>query len=306
MQAPTTAPDSPDDPFRYGWRYVKVTRPDGTEDFDQIPLTLEDLLFPQEGDFPMQTDMHDEDCLYLKTVFKARLADDSTAIVLSDCRIDFNVEGLQPLGPDVAVLRGHKGPRKDWGTYYLASEGSTPALVVEITSPDTRANDVELKFEYYHQARVPLYLIADIRTRGGTGLRRLKLSGYRWMPDGYEPIPADAQGRLRLPELNVSLGKKTVDVGERVACFDPDTGEEIGDYDQISNDLKQSRAAADKARTDAAEAEARAAEAEARAAEAEARAAEAEVKAAEEARLRLDLEARLQEMEARLRSQQSS
>ena len=33
-----------DDPFRYGWRYVRRTQPDGTTVIDEIPLTRDDLL----------------------------------------------------------------------------------------------------------------------------------------------------------------------------------------------------------------------------------------------------------------------
>ncbi len=40
-----------DDPFRYGWRDILRSRADGTTFWDQIPLTLEDVLFPEMGDF---------------------------------------------------------------------------------------------------------------------------------------------------------------------------------------------------------------------------------------------------------------
>ena len=50
------------DPFRPGWRYVKRTLPDGEEEFDQIPLTLEDLLFPEENDQTMFHPDHWDDC----------------------------------------------------------------------------------------------------------------------------------------------------------------------------------------------------------------------------------------------------
>jgi len=53
-------PGSPEDPFRHGWRYRPVKQPDGRVEVEQIPLTLEDLLFPEEGDqtpqFPSHTD----------------------------------------------------------------------------------------------------------------------------------------------------------------------------------------------------------------------------------------------------------
>ena len=80
--------------------------PDGTESFDQIPLTLEDVLFPEVGDFIVQTDAHDSDVRYLKGVFKSRLTGDPTAAVVSDCRVDWNLQGVRPLGPDIAVFSG--------------------------------------------------------------------------------------------------------------------------------------------------------------------------------------------------------
>src|SRR4051812_11009031 len=76
---PPARTDAEDDPFRYGWRFVKRQRPDGTVDLEQVPLTLEDLLFPEEGDFAVQTDMHAEDWTYLRIVFKSRLAGDPQA-----------------------------------------------------------------------------------------------------------------------------------------------------------------------------------------------------------------------------------
>lgn len=37
------------DPFRYGWRYVQREE-NGTLLIEQVPLTLEDVLHPREGD----------------------------------------------------------------------------------------------------------------------------------------------------------------------------------------------------------------------------------------------------------------
>jgi Uma2 family endonuclease len=301
LHAPATAPKpgSSRDPFRYGWRYVKVKRPDGTVDFDQIPLTPEDLLFPLEGDFQLHTDMHNEDCLYLKTVLKSKLTDDLAAVVLSDCRVDFNVKGLRPLGPDVVVLFGHNGPRQDWGTFHVGEEKSRPGLVVEITSPDTRKNDLGIKVKFYHQAQVPHYVVIDVRNRGGR--RRLTLIGYSWTPDGYERMKHDDLGRLVLEPLGISIGTTVVEVGDRVVCFDAATDRMIGDYEQVRNALIDAEAEARNAKAEArnAEAEARNAKAEARNAEAEA--AVTKVALAAETEARLVLEAKLRAMEERLK-----
>ena len=144
------AAGQPDDPFRYGWRYVRVQQPDGTETSDQIPLTLEDVLHPETGDFIVQTDPHDNDSAYLKYVFKSRLANDPHAAVISDCRVDWNLSGIKPLGPDVAVFFDVMHHRL-WATLNVAAERVTTALVVEVTSPATRTNDVEIKFDYYQR-----------------------------------------------------------------------------------------------------------------------------------------------------------
>ncbi|HEX8203510.1 MAG TPA: Uma2 family endonuclease [Isosphaeraceae bacterium] len=286
-------PAAESDPYRYGWRYVKVTRPDGSIDFDQIPLTLEDVLHPEEEDFIVQTDEHDEGCLYLKSVIKARLDGDPSAVVLSDCRVAF-VPELRPVGPDVAVFFGGR-PEPYQGTYDAVRARARPALVVEITSPETRSNDVGIKVEYYHRAGVPLYVIVDIRAEGQEP--RLRLIGYRRTPAGYEPLEPDERGRLWLGPARLWLGV----ANDRIACYDPDTDQEIGNYVELSRALAteaQARAEAEaRART---EAEARATEAQARA-EAEARArTEAEARVAE-AQARAELQARLSEMEAELR-----
>ena len=192
------------DPFRYGWRYVKVRGPDGTETFDQVPLTLEDVLFPETGDFIVQTDLHDTDSSYLKAVFNARLAGKPQAVAVSDCRVDWNLPGVRPLGPDVAVFFGIKR-RKDWATLNVAAEGARPVLVVEVTSTGTRVNDVEIKPEYYHRARVPLYVIADVLEEDEE-TRHMELIGYRYAPEGYERIAPDARGWIWLDPLGIWLG----------------------------------------------------------------------------------------------------
>jgi Uma2 family endonuclease len=289
---PKSSPPEPD-PFRYGWRYVRVEQRDGTVSFDQIPLTLEDVLHPEVGDFIVQTDGHDSDLNYLKDVFKAQLADDPMKAVISDCRVDWNLPGVKPLGPDVAVFRGIKRHR-DWSTFDVKAEGAEPILVVEVTSPDTRQNDVVTKVDYYHRAKVPLYVIADVREQGED--RVIELIGYRYKQTGYQRIPLDERGWIGLEPVHLWLGLSRDRLGnyERLACFDR-TGAEVGDYTAISTALAaETRARAEAEARATAEAEARA-EAKARAtAEAEARAAEAGARARAEARIR-ELEERLRQ-----------
>ena len=77
----------PTDPFRYGWRYVQRERDDGTVDVEQVPLTLEDVLHPREGDQVPHGEAHQRRCGYLYDVLDAQLAHDPTAVVLRDVRV---------------------------------------------------------------------------------------------------------------------------------------------------------------------------------------------------------------------------
>src|SRR5262245_45597129 len=79
MQPPTpTAPAS--DPFRYGWRYVRRTLPDGTETLEQVPLTLRDVLHPQEDDVIPENSQHEGHRRYFHDVFKRRLSRQATIL----------------------------------------------------------------------------------------------------------------------------------------------------------------------------------------------------------------------------------
>lgn len=272
-------PSDPEpDPFRYGWRYVKRVGPDGEEMLDQIPLSLEDVLFPEMGDFIVQTDAHNSDLTYLKVVFKARLAGQATTVVVSDCRVDWNLPGVRPLGPDIAVFADVERHR-DWATLDVAAEGARPLLVVEVTSLDTRQNDVGKKVDFYYRAGIPLYVIADVLEEDDFE-RRLELIVYRHTPDGYERIKPDERGWIWLEPIGVWLGiAPEARLGyDRLACFDPATGEEIGDYTAISQALEAAETrAAEISQTLEAEGRARA-DADTRAAEAETRAALAEAR----------------------------
>ena len=164
-----------------------------------------------------------------------------------------------------------------------------------------------------------MYVIADARLETQDD-RRLELFAYRYQPQGYERIAPDAQGRVWLEAVGLWLGvcRDRVAGGERLACFDPTTGEEIGDYTAVTRTAAEAKARAEaeaRARADAemraeteaarAETEAARAHAEARArARAETRAQVADARAEAEARARADAEIRA-ETEAALRRNRS-
>jgi flagellar biosynthesis GTPase FlhF len=156
--------------------------------------------------------------------------------------------------------------------------------------------------DYYHRAKVPYYVIADVKKEGETE-RKIQLISYRRTPTRYKLVKPDPRGWVWLDPLGIWLGVTRDRIGgfNRLACFDP-TGQELGDYGAITKALE----AESKARADAearAEAEHRRAEAEHRRAEAEHRRAQAEAQARTDAEARAEVERRQAQAEARARTE---
>jgi len=293
----TPAPPPADDPFRYGWRYVRRPTPDDPDHLEPVPLTLEDVLHPEVGDFIVHSDRHETDRMYLTAVLRARLEAHGRAIVLSDVRVAWDVPDLRPHGPDVMVIPGLR-ERRDWSTFDVAEEGVRPALMIEITSPETRENDVVWKVAHYARAGVAQYVIVD--NIGRRGERQLRFLDYRLVGDTYRLQPPDERGWVYLELAELWVGVE----GDHVVCY-TDDGTAFGDYATVVQQAAEAEARARQEAAARAEAEEQArleaaarAEAEARArqeavarAEAEAQARAAAEQAQREAAARAEAEA---------------
>jgi hypothetical protein len=214
---PTSTPLSHQEEFPYGWRYVR--RGDTLE---QVPLTLEDVLHPREGDVIPENTVHALDCRYLAEVFATRPLSPPVGLVTDDLIIDWGVAGIGNHSPDVAVFVGLSHDPGQTGTLELASLGGRCELVVEVVSPSTRTHDVVTKLDHYYRVGIPLYVIIDQEEEGGPRWLR----AYRHTPAGYVEIAPDGQGRIALPPLGLLLGMRE----DRPVCFDTTTGEELRDY----------------------------------------------------------------------------
>jgi Uma2 family endonuclease len=233
----------------YGWRYVQSKPSSGGIKIDQIPLTREDVLYPQEGDQVRHDDAHQRRCVYLYDVLRARVAADPAAVVLHDVLVKWDVLGLRGLGPDIAVIFGVR-ERKNWSTFSTAREGTAPALIVEVTSPETRILDLNHKVDAYEGARVPCYVIVD----SGTRRNRFKLSliGYQQTPDGFVEMAPDECGWLWLEPVRLWLGVRE----NELFCYD-EAGKQIGDYADVTAALASEATARAEAESRAQAAEAR-------------------------------------------------
>jgi len=289
------------DPFRYGWRFVLRPTPDNPHHLEQVPLTLEDVLHPEVGDFIVHNDRHETDRIYLTEVLRARLESSGVAIVLTDVRIAWDIPGLRAHGSDVMVIPGI-AERQNWSTFDVAVEGVRPALIIEITSLETCENDLERKVEHYAQAGVAQYVIID--DMGGRNReRRLRLLDHRLADGRYVAHPMGADGRVHLVIAGLWLGVED----DHVVCYDVQ-GMAIGDYvtvvRQAAEAAERARRAEERARQEAERARQEAtarAEAEERARQEATARAEAEERARQEATARAEAESRLRALEAELR-----
>src|SRR5690242_2554986 len=118
-----TRPPQPE-PRPYGWRLVYTTRPDGRVIQDEVPLTLEDVLHPQENDIIPENDLQRRDSEYLAPIFRERAERLPGGLALADCLVDWGVPGIRPHAPDLSVFQHVRRPLpqnlgllrlRDWG-----------------------------------------------------------------------------------------------------------------------------------------------------------------------------------------------
>lgn len=188
-------------------------------------MPKEALLHPQDEDYPVEASAHDTDRTYLRNTLGSQLP--RSWLILSSCRVDWGVPGIEPHGPDISIFKGLRGRKKNWKTFYVAKEKVRPVAAVEITSSLTRRNDLVIKVHEYYRAGVPLYAIVDARERGNR--REIQIIGYQSGRSKYEKMDLDARGRLLLEPLGIWLGAE----GDQVCCWDVDTGERLEDYNSL-------------------------------------------------------------------------
>lgn len=231
--------DEQPDPFRFGWRYVQQIGRNGAKQRVRVPLTLDDVLHPQEGDHIPDNSQQGRDCNYLYGVLKWRLANHSHVVVFTDCLINWGVRGLRNHSPDISVFDGVGDPQRIWRTFRVARERARPLLAIEIVSPDAhdkqaRDNDVVTKVREYYRAGVPLYVLVDQEHVDGPR----RIVGYRRGAHKYVRLPLDERGRVRLSPVRLRMGLHE----ERVVCWDADTDKEIPDFTQMAQALADAQA----------------------------------------------------------------
>jgi len=144
-----------------GWRYIEKASKNGRVKYERVPLTRYELLHPKEDYIIVHRTPHDFNSAYAGNSTKINLTDKREARAFSDLRTDLDLTGVEPISPDISVMFG-LSQEKEWSTFKCQEEGIYPSVVFEITSPGTRANDFDEKYDYYCRAEIPYYVILDI------------------------------------------------------------------------------------------------------------------------------------------------
>ena len=231
----------PKDPFFYGWRYVRSPLPNGETRLEQVPLTRWDVLHPEEGDFIVTNENHARNCLYLQAALESALSERPDAKVFFDHRIDWQVPGILPHGPDLTAIENYAG---GWnplrGTFMMREMNARPLLVVEVTSPSTRETDINEKIIEYHAAGIPYYLIADVQNIEDEML--MTVVGYRATAEGYVRLPNEEDGAVWIPTVKLWFHPE----GLRVICQD-ENRKKIPDRIELEQNVRDFLVRAEKA-----------------------------------------------------------
>ena len=162
------------------------------------PPTQDEL--PSSDGMPMETHRHVLQSTLLTEPLRLHWAQRSDVFVGSNMFVYFSPDQVLTedfRGPDVFVVQGV--PRRDRKSWVVWEEGGRgPDVVIELLSESTAQFDkTEKKRIYQVRLRVPEYFWYDPYTA--------ELAGFSLRDGAYEPIAADAVGRLPSRQLGLLL-----------------------------------------------------------------------------------------------------
>lgn len=133
--------------------------------------------------------------------------------------------------PDVFVARGV--PRGERRIYKIWEEGQPPSLVVEVTSPSSRKEDLVHKKDLYERLGVEEYVLHDPLWE----YLKPPLQGFQLVNGRYQPMFAEADGSLHSRTTGVTFRNE----GKRLRLINTASGELL-----LSNEeVREARRAAE-------------------------------------------------------------
>jgi Uma2 family endonuclease len=178
----------------------------------------------------------------------------------------------QRVAPDLLLMPFRFPPP---AAYDLDTE-LPPLLVVEVTSPNSHLKDLHANLAFYHSLGIRTYLAIDAVTPQAQLREPIEVYLWREKNGVMEKVKPNRQGALALPEMGVQIFTRK----DHIRLVDLGTGQPLYDMEA---ERRIRRAAERRAQT------------------AEQQAAEAESQAETERQARLQAEARLRELEEKLK-----
>jgi Uma2 family endonuclease len=159
-----------------------------------------------------ETDFHYAATVRLREVLEAFFADNPQVYVSGNLFVCYVPRDRRKhVSPDVFVVKGV--PKRKRFSYLVWRERKGPDVVIELTSPSTQEEDVEIKFTLYRDVlRVKEYFLFDPLAQ----YLDPPLQGYRLQRKRYVPIKA-VRGRLPSKVLGLHLERH----GDELRLYDP-------------------------------------------------------------------------------------
>lgn len=173
--------------------------------------------YPETDGKPMaETDVHAHLMMELRAALEAYFRADPTVYVSGNLLLYYE-EGnpRKSVAPDVFVVRGVANHERR--IYFLWQEGQAPSVIFEISSRGTYKEDLQRKWQLYHQLGVAEYYLYDPEY----DYLKEGLTAYRPGDEGeYVEVPVKG-GVIHSPALGLDI----VDTGETLRLRDPQTGQ---------------------------------------------------------------------------------
>ncbi len=218
--------DAETDPYFYGWREQWEETPDGGEKLHRTPLTYQDLLDPQEGDFIAEDTVHRRVVEDIANILDRRYLTEPTVAVWSNLKILFKIPGLTGgPGPDICVVSGVRDPDRKRRSFAYGKEPGKLRLVIEVVSKSSEKKDYQDLLRIYAPLVVEEYIA--VHPLGYYVNGPFKLRGWRLDPASGQLVEIAPNPEGRIPSQTTGVVFGTGAGGWGVGVWDAATGERL-------------------------------------------------------------------------------
>lgn len=188
-----------------------------------IPLSRPlsgNIVYPESDGKPMgETELHRQEITYVIEALAHRFREAADVYVNGDMFLYYEEGNPRAVVcPDVMVVPGSsKTVRRIWKTWNEG--GRFPSFVVEVTSRDTRSEDLGKKKDLYERLGVEEYFLYDPLEE----YLSPRLRGYRRVEGRFQPVRLRRDGSLDSATTGVTFRPE----GDRLRLYETATGKPL-------------------------------------------------------------------------------